>query len=111
MKTAYQTIAPFITKDGSEIRELMHPAIHGDLAQSLAEAIIHPGEKTQLHFHRMSEELYHVTQGAGLMTLGAENFAIAVGDTGAVRRMRKEAEDAGDEADTQLGKVREALKE
>ena len=81
MKTAYQTIAPFITKDGSEIRELMHPAIHGNLAQSLAEAIIHPGEKTQLHFHRMSEELYHVTQGAGLMTLGAENFAIAVGDT------------------------------
>jgi len=81
LKTRYQDAVPYLTRDGSEIRELMHPAVHGNVSQSLAEAIVHPGEKTQLHFRRMSEELYHVTQGAGLMTLGEECFAIDVGDT------------------------------
>ena len=38
MKTHYQDITAFITKDGSLIRELMHPAVHGgNWAQSLAE--------------------------------------------------------------------------
>jgi mannose-6-phosphate isomerase-like protein (cupin superfamily) len=81
LKTRYQEAVAYPTKDGSEIRELMHPSVHGNRAQSLAEAIIHPGEKTQLHVHRLSEELYHVTQGAGWMTLGGEQFALAVGDT------------------------------
>ncbi|MHB8745903.1 MAG: cupin domain-containing protein, partial [Gammaproteobacteria bacterium] len=33
------------------------------------------------HLHIRSEELYHITAGQGLMTLGAEQFAVAVGDT------------------------------
>jgi mannose-6-phosphate isomerase-like protein (cupin superfamily) len=81
VKTRYQDCAPYLTKDGSEIRELMHPDQHGNVKQSLAEAIVHPGQKTQRHRHQESEELYFVTQGAGRMTLGNEVFAIAVGDT------------------------------
>jgi len=81
MKTAYTDAAPYTTKDGSEIRELMHPAVHGNHAQSFAEAIVHPGARTQLHRHRVTEEIYHVTQGAGVMTLGERRFAIAAGDT------------------------------
>lgn len=72
---------PYITLDGSEIRELMHPAHHGVRQQSLAEATVPPGGATQLHRHRRSEEIYHVTTGEGWMTLGGERFALRPGDT------------------------------
>lgn len=81
MKTRYQDSVPYLTKDGSVIRELMHPAQHGNVTQSLAEAVIPPGQKTQRHLHRQSEELYHVTRGAGRMHLGSDEFLIEVGDT------------------------------
>ena len=84
MKTAYASITPFVTKDGSQIRELMHPAqhtAHGNRAQSFAEAMVPPGTQTLLHRHHASEEIYHITQGSGRMTLGAQQFDIMVGDT------------------------------
>lgn len=81
MKTQYADILPYVTKDGSEIRELMHPSVHGNRAQSLAEATVPPGGETLLHRHRVTEELYHVTQGTGLMTLGGETFEVRAGDT------------------------------
>lgn len=81
VKTSYRTIPAYVTKDGSEIRELMHPAVHGNARQSLAEAIIQPRQKTQLHRHLASEELYHVTQGTGIMSLGENSLLIGVGDT------------------------------
>ena len=81
MKTSYAQIPPFITKDGSVIRELMHPAQRGNRAQSLAEAIVAPGQTTALHRHGMSEELYHITAGEGSLTLGAEKVKVSPGDT------------------------------
>jgi mannose-6-phosphate isomerase-like protein (cupin superfamily) len=74
-------IQAYITKDGSVIRELMHPAVHGNRAQSLAEATVPPGATTRLHAHRTSEEIYHFTAGEGLMTLGGERFPVRAGDT------------------------------
>ena len=71
MKTAYRDATPFFTKDGSEIRELMHPARHCSRNQSLAEAIVAPGQTTARPRHQPSEELYHITVGRGHMTLGA----------------------------------------
>jgi probable phosphoglycerate mutase len=59
----------------------MHPSHHDNRAQSFAEAVVSVGCETALHRHRTSEELYHVTRGIGLMTLGAECFAIGRGDT------------------------------
>ena len=82
--TLYQTydkVEPYITKDKSEIRELVHPEMHGNSNQSLAEAIVPVGGKTLLHKHMVTEELYHITQGEGLMTLGSEIFAVQRGDT------------------------------
>lgn len=81
MKSSYAAVTAYITKDGSTIRELMHPAVHGNRQQSLAEAIVEPGASTVLHRHQRTEEIYHLTAGAGLMTLGAERFAVAAGDT------------------------------
>ena len=85
MKTRYQDITAFVTRDGSVIRELMHPGLHanslGCLHQSLAEATVSPGDVTRLHRHHRSEELYHVTRGQGRMSLAAETFDVTMGDT------------------------------
>jgi mannose-6-phosphate isomerase-like protein (cupin superfamily) len=77
----YREVDSYITKDESTIRELMHPDLHGSTNQSLAEASIPPGIKTRLHYHRQSEELYHVTAGQGLMTLGDRQLDVGAGDT------------------------------
>jgi len=81
MRTAYGKIEPYITKDGSQVRELMHPAVHGNRNQSFAEATVPPRAQTALHVHKLTEEIYHITHGAGMMTRGGERFAVAVGDT------------------------------
>ncbi len=81
MKTEYAKLPVYVTKDGSLIRELMHPGVHDNRNQSLAEAVVPPGARTLLHRHRSAEELYHVTQGTGRMTLGAKRFDLAAGDT------------------------------
>ena len=81
VRTHYSDIDSYITRDGSEIRELMHPAVHGNRHQSLAEAIIPAGGETLSHRHHHTEELYHITVGAGLMYLGDQQFSINVGDT------------------------------
>lgn len=85
MKTRYSEIAAFLTRDGSIIRELMHPEQHSASLvvnkQSLAEAIVPAGQTTKLHRHHHSEELYHITAGQGLMTLSSESFEVFVGDT------------------------------
>lgn len=81
LRTRYDEAEPFVTKDGAEIRELLHPARHGNKAQSLAEATIAPGAVTALHLHHRSEEVYHVTQGEGVVTVGAQEHGVRVGDT------------------------------
>ena len=79
--TRYLDSTPYVTKDGSVIRELMHPLYHGCRNQSLAEATVATGQKTQLHKHHTSEELYFITSGQGRMTLGNKQFDVRVGDT------------------------------
>ena len=81
MHTHYLQIQAFITKDGSEIRELMHPTEHGNTNQSFAEATVPVGSQTQRHKHIQTEEIYHVTQGVGLMSLGERQFEVRDGDT------------------------------
>jgi len=81
MRTHYREIRPFITKDKSEIRELMHPLVHGNFRQSFAEATVPAAAETQLHRHIQTEEIYHITQGAGLMKLGDSQFEVSEGDT------------------------------
>jgi len=77
----YSAVEAYLTKDGSLIRELMHPQQHGNRNQSLAEAEVAVGASTLSHRHLQSEELYHVTVGHGVMVLEGERFEIGVGDT------------------------------
>ena len=81
MRTIHGEVEAYVTKDGSEIRELMHPSLHGNTRQSLAEATVQPGGRTRLHRHRVTEEIYHVTAGEGRMVLGAETLSVREGDT------------------------------
>ena len=81
LRTRIKDITAYVTRDGSEIRELMHPAAQGNKAQSLAEAIVKQGQQTHLHQHHNSEELYLITNGKGYMTLGEEQFDVIMGDT------------------------------
>jgi mannose-6-phosphate isomerase-like protein (cupin superfamily) len=67
--------APFRTKDGSIIREYLHTD-----RQSLAEASLAPGQATQRHCHRRSEEIYLLVEGAGRIRIGEEERAVAAGD-------------------------------
>ena len=79
--THYDDIVAYTTKDGSLIRELMHPDQHACHNQSLAEASLSPDMESQLHQHSITEEIYHITQGSGVMTLGNDNFPVSEGDT------------------------------
>lgn len=85
MKTELDQVAPYQTKDGSLIRELMHPSRHGNAAQSLAHATIDVGAGTRRHYHRSSEELYHVLAGEGAIRLDHETLALKTGDTILIR--------------------------
>ena len=84
MRHRYTEAQPYVTRDGSMIRELMHPAVHGNRQQSLAEAQVPPGGETLRHRHLASEELYHFTAGAGEMELDGVWFDVAAGDTVAI---------------------------
>lgn len=77
----YKTTKAYQTRDGSEIRELVHPDLHHNTNQSFAEAIVYSGETTHLHFHEKSEEIYYITEGEGLMTLDQERFNVVAGDS------------------------------
>ncbi len=59
----------------------MHPTIHGNHNQRLAEATVPEGSMTLLHRHLQAEELYHIIAGSGEMVVGAEQFAVRAGDT------------------------------
>ena len=72
---------PFVTADGSSIREIAGVPSGNAVNQSLAEATVAPGGETIEHFHRASEEIYHFTAGAGRMRLGGLEADIRAGDT------------------------------
>ena len=81
MKVSTSDIRPYITNDGSGIREIIHPDRDHRALMSLAEATVDPGMKTFLHRHNESQEIYHITQGSGVMTLGNNFMEISAGDS------------------------------
>ena len=69
------TAEPFTTKDGSTIRELHHTPV-----QSLAEATLEPGQSTQRHYHAVTEEIYLITRGGGVLEVDGESRDVSAGD-------------------------------
>lgn len=42
---------------------------------------VDPGQESPAHYHRKTEELYYVTRGSGIMTLGDRTTLVKPGDT------------------------------
>ncbi len=74
----------FVTKDGSEIRELLAHRNSCIRAQSLAEARLPPGGVTTPHYYPQTEEIYYVLAGEGRMRLGDEEAIVRPGDAIAI---------------------------
>lgn len=82
-------VPAFITKDGSEIRELLAHRNSAIRHQSLAEARLEPGASTQEHYHIKTEEIYYITHGTGEIRIDGEARPVAVGDAIAIRPGQK----------------------
>jgi mannose-6-phosphate isomerase-like protein (cupin superfamily) len=82
-------MTPFITKDGSEIRELLAYRNSAIRNQSLAEARIPVGGSTQEHYHPRAEEIYFITAGAGRMRIETEVQEVKAGDAIAISPGKK----------------------
>ncbi|HEU0008965.1 MAG TPA: cupin domain-containing protein [Verrucomicrobiae bacterium] len=80
---------PFITKDGSEIRELLAYRNSSIRNQSLAEARLPVGASTQEHYHARTEEIYFITSGRGQMRLEGEVAEVQAGDAIAIAPGKK----------------------
>ncbi len=73
-------VPAFITKDGSEIRELLAHRNSAIRNQSLAEARLPVGGSTQEHYHTRTEEIYYITHGTGRIRIEAETREVGPGD-------------------------------
>ena len=65
----------FITKDGSAIRSILDRTNAPVQNQSLAEARVPAGGRTERHYHKVAEELYFILEGAGEIELDDERRA------------------------------------
>jgi len=74
----------FITKDGSEIRELLAARNSCIRKQSLAEARVPVGAATAPHFHPQTEEIYYILSGTGQMRIESETSTVGPGDAIAI---------------------------
>ena len=71
---------PFITKDGSTIRSILDRTNAPVQNQSLAEARVAAGGRTERHYHKVAEELYFILEGAGEIELDGERRIVGPGD-------------------------------
>jgi mannose-6-phosphate isomerase-like protein (cupin superfamily) len=77
-------IKPFITKDGSEVRELLSFRNSAVRHQSMAEARLPVGGKTLEHYHVKTEEIYFILAGVGQIRVEGELRAVMPGDAIAI---------------------------
>ena len=78
-------VSAFITKDGSEIRELLAHRNSSIRNQSLAEARLFSDASTQEHYHVVTEEIYFITHGSGRIRIDGETREVKPGDAIAIR--------------------------
>lgn len=86
-------VPAFVTKDGSEIRELLAHRNSVIAEQSLAEARLPVGAATTPHYHPRTEEIYYILEGHGEICVAEEIRQVGPGDAiaippGAVHQIR-----------------------
>jgi mannose-6-phosphate isomerase-like protein (cupin superfamily) len=72
--------AAYTTKDGSTVREILNIGNAPVANQSLAEARLPAGISTTRHHHKLSEEIYFILSGTGLMEVDGESREVGPGD-------------------------------
>lgn len=72
--------SPFTTKDGSTIRSILDGTNAPVEKQSLAEASMSPGQSTERHYHKLSEEFYFLLEGTACMKIDDETREVGLGD-------------------------------
>ena len=77
-------VPAFITKDGSEIRELLAHRNSAIRNQSLAEARVPVAGSTEEHYHPQAEEIYYITHGRGRIRIEVEERDLDAGDAVAI---------------------------
>jgi len=87
--TTLDKLEPFITKDGSEIRELLAYRNSEIRNQSLAEPRLPVGKSTLEHYHAKAEENYLITRGRGRIRIEHETRDVQAGDAIAIPPGRK----------------------
>ena len=78
--SSLETASPFITDDGSTIRELVGRVSLPSANQSFAEARVPVGGSTIHHHHVVAEEVYWFTAGRGRLLIGGEEVEVGPGD-------------------------------
>lgn len=76
--------SPFITADGSQIREFLNPGNSMLKNQSLAQATLAPGAATTEHYHPLAEEIYFISQGRARMRVEGRESSMGPGDSVAI---------------------------
>jgi len=76
----YDQLRPYVTADGSTIREWAGPGYSPARNQSLAEATVEPGGATTAHYHPRAEELYLFRSGRGRLRVGEQEREVQPGD-------------------------------
>lgn len=74
-----EEVKAYRTKDGSLVREIIHPDHVAVRNLSMAEARLEPGASTAPHFHGESEEVYYVLAGRGVVIVAGEEAEIGPG--------------------------------
>ena len=71
---------PYVTKDGATNRSILDRTNAPVQNQSLAEARVAAGGRTERHYHKIAEEFYFVLEGAGEIELDGERRTVGSGD-------------------------------
>lgn len=77
---SYGQQVPFTTKDGSTIRSLLDLSNAPVQNQSLAEANLPAGSATERHYHLLSEEIYYLSEGRGVVEIDSSVREVLPGD-------------------------------
>ena len=77
---AYGQAEPFTTADGSTIRELLGLPTRTGAEPEPRRGDAPPGQATERHYHRESEEFYYLLEGSGEMEIDGERARVGSGD-------------------------------
>lgn len=74
-----QKVSGYVTKDGSWVRELLHPNQDPVQGFSVAHAELEAEAKTQPHYHQQAVEVYYILEGRGVLRLGDREYEVKPG--------------------------------